>query len=59
MTIVNHIPVSQPGLYLCERVGRGHQKIRSITCRASEAQRLERRGATIWVARAGGWVRRD
>ena len=60
MTIVHSIPVSQPGLYLCEFAGgQSRSKVRSVTSRQAEAARMEKRGAVIWIARAGGWVRKD
>lgn len=59
MHTVHHIPVSQPGEYLCEIVDRRRVKHRYVTTRSSEAARMERRGATVFCGRAGGWVRKD
>lgn len=59
MKSVHAIPVSQPGEFLCEIATGKQAKSRFITNRLSEASRLERHGAVIFVSRAGGWVRKD
>lgn len=59
MTQVNHIPASRPGDYLCETRSANNRVQRCITTRAQEAKQLERSGATIWVGRHGGWIRKS
>ncbi len=58
MTIIHKIPASKPGDFLCE-VRRNNHLQRSITTSEREAQQLGRDGATIWVGRHGGWVRKS
>jgi hypothetical protein len=58
MTIVHRIPASKPGDFLCEVRGHNHLLQRRITTSEREAQQLERAGATIWVGRFGGWIRK-
>lgn len=58
MTQINRIPASRQGDYLCESRTPDNRVQRCITTRPQDAARLERAGATVWVGRHGGWVRK-
>lgn len=59
MQTVYALPVSRPGEFLCEIANASKVKTRFVTSRHAEMARLERRGAVVFVSRAGGWVRKD
>lgn len=58
-TLVPNVPVSRPGEFLCEVGDRHSGKRRYVTQHEKTAQRFEREGAIVWMARSGGWVRKD
>lgn len=58
MTQVQNLRPSRPGEFMCETRTADQRVQRCITTRPQDASRMERGGATVWIGRHGGWVRK-